>query len=68
MPTRVHELLGNDVPRFLTPAEAARILRRTTRTLRRWEAEGLLHAVRVAGGQPLIPRSELERLIAEGTL
>lgn len=57
----------DDQPRLLTPREAAELLRRSTRCLRRWEQKGLIHAVRPAGGQPLYPRSEIERLLAEGS-
>jgi excisionase family DNA binding protein len=55
-----------DLPRLLKPIEAANILRRTPRTIRRWISLGLLQAVRPAGGNPLIPRSEIERLLTEG--
>lgn len=55
-----------DLPALLRPREAADVLRRSTRTIRRLVALGHLRAVRVAGGRPLIPRSELERLLREG--
>ena len=55
------------VPELLTPTEAARAMRRATRTLRRWERLGLLRGVRAAGGRVLYPRAELLRLIREGT-
>jgi hypothetical protein len=61
-----HEILG-DEPKLLTPSQAARVLRRSTRSLRRWEQLGLIRAVRPAGGAPLYPRAELERLLREGT-
>jgi len=54
------------LPRYLTIPEAAAYLRRSTRALTRWEAKGLLRFTRPAGGNPLIERGELERLIAEG--
>lgn len=54
------------MPQLLTPTEAARALRRSTRCLRRWEQMGLLRAVRPAGGLPLYPRAELEKLLSEG--
>lgn len=53
-------------PRFLTVPEAAAFLRRSTRALARWEALGLLRVVRPAGGNPLVERSEIERLLIEG--
>lgn len=53
-------------PRSLfTPAEAAQALRRSTRTIRRLLATGALRAVRIAGGRPLILRSEIERVVRE---
>jgi excisionase family DNA binding protein len=57
----------NALPRLLTPAEAALVTRRSTRTVRRWIGAGLLRTVRPAGGRPLIERAELERLLREGT-
>jgi predicted site-specific integrase-resolvase len=53
-------------PANLTLPEAAAWLRRTTRTLGNWEARGLIRVVRPAGGNPIIPRSEIERLMREG--
>jgi len=50
---------------FLVP-EAAAWLRRTARTLANWEARGLIKVIRPAGGYPIIPRSEIERLMSEG--
>lgn len=54
------------LPALLKPREAAEALRRSPRTVRRLVALGHLHTVRVAGGRPLIPRTELERLLREG--
>ena len=56
----------NEQPAHLRLAEAAALLRRSVRTLAHWEARGLLRVIRPAGGAPLIARSELERLLAEG--
>jgi hypothetical protein len=53
-------------PRYFTLPEAAAFLRRTTRALHRWESIGLLRVIRPAGGNPLIERTEIERLLAEG--
>lgn len=53
-------------PFLLRVPQAAALLGRTTRTLRAWEARGLLRVVRPAGGAPLIERTEIERLLAEG--
>lgn len=55
-----------DLPRLLTPREAAEVLRRSPRTLRRWERQGLVRAVRPAGGDPVYERAEIMRLIREG--
>ena len=41
------------------------MLQVTVETLRRWEAEGRLRTERSAGGQRLVPISEVTRLIAE---
>jgi excisionase family DNA binding protein len=57
----------NALPRLLTPTEAALVTRRSTRTIRRWIGAGLLRVVRPAGGNPLVPRSEIERLLREGS-
>lgn len=54
-----------ELPLLLKPSEAAKALRRATRTIRRWDREGKLRAVRIAGGQPMYPRAEIERLINE---
>ncbi|MGH8937027.1 MAG: TOBE domain-containing protein [Acidimicrobiia bacterium] len=45
--------------------EAAAILGVRVETLRRWERQGRLRAVRSVGGQRLIPISEVTRLLAE---
>lgn len=54
------------LPALLKPREAGEAIRRSTRTIRRLISLGHLRAVHVAGGRPLIPRSELERLLREG--
>jgi excisionase family DNA binding protein len=54
------------LPRNLKIAEFAAEVRRTDRTVRRWIASGLVKAVRPCGGLPLIPRSELQRILTEG--
>ncbi|GIU96897.1 MAG: MerR family transcriptional regulator [Actinomycetota bacterium] len=45
--------------------EAAAILGVRVETLRRWEREGKLAATRTAGGQRLVPATEVARLLAE---
>ena len=56
----------SEQPANLTIPEAAAWLRKTTRTLGHWEAKGLLRITRPAGGNPIVPRSEIERLMREG--
>ena len=55
------------LPRLLTLAETAEVCRRSVRTIASWRAKGLLRVVRIAGGPPLVERTELERLLSEGT-
>lgn len=45
--------------------QAAALLGVTVETLRRWEDEGRVTAVRSGGGQRLIPLDEVQRLLAE---
>ncbi len=45
--------------------QAAALLGVTVDTLRRWDDEGRLAVVRSAGGQRLVPLSEVQRLLAE---
>jgi molybdopterin-binding protein len=45
--------------------QAAEVLGVRVETLRRWEREGRLRAVRTPGGQRAIPASEVARLLAE---
>ncbi len=44
---------------------AAEMLGLSVDTLRRWESEGRLHVRRSAGGQRLVPLSEITRLLSE---
>jgi excisionase family DNA binding protein len=53
------------LPALVRPQAAAAALGVSTRTLRRYIALGLIRSVRIAGGRPMIPRTEIERLIAE---
>jgi len=53
-------------PALMRMSYAAALLQRTTRTLYLWEAKGLIRISRPAGGFPLVPRSEVERLLREG--
>jgi hypothetical protein len=55
----------SDQPAYLSLPEAAALLRRSTRALARWEGRGLLRVLRPAGGNPIIERAELERLLSE---
>jgi molybdopterin-binding protein len=45
--------------------EAAEMLGVSVESLRRWEKDGRLEVVRTAGGQRLVPLSEVQRLLAE---
>ena len=64
--TTVEQGPGNNLPRHLRIAEFAAEVRRSERTVRSWIARGLITATRPCGGYPLIARSELERILAEG--
>jgi excisionase family DNA binding protein len=57
-----------ELPRNLKIAEFASEIRRSERTVRAWIARGLIKATRPCGGNPLIARSELERILREGQL
>ncbi len=48
----------------LTIGEAARILGVSVETLRRWDADGKIDAVRTPGGQRRFVRADVERLLA----
>ncbi len=48
----------------LTIGEAARILGVSVETLRRWDADGKIDAVRTPGGQRRFVRAAVERLLA----
>ena len=55
-----------NLPQYVTLSEAARLLRCSTKTLRRWIKRGRLRALRssaVGSGKFLIEKSELVRLI-----
>jgi predicted site-specific integrase-resolvase len=54
-------------PAYLRLHEVALLLRRSVRAIARWEHDGLLRGVvRPAGGVPLVPRAEIERILREG--
>jgi excisionase family DNA binding protein len=54
------------LPAFMTIAETAELFGKSERTVRSYIARGLLRAVRVCGGSPRIPLSEIERILLEG--
>jgi excisionase family DNA binding protein len=66
----VREQLGKRTKSHLTVEEVAELTGRAAYTIRRWVKEKRLKAQRVKGGGPkgrlLIPREELEQLIAGG--
>ena len=53
-------------PFYLTVADVAAIFGKSTRTIAMWEQKGLLRVTRPAGGNPVICRSEVERILNEG--
>lgn len=53
--------------RFHTISEAARELRVTTRTIRRWSKDGTLRVIRVGSRYVRIPDTEIDRLYQSGT-
>ncbi len=56
----------DEMPRTgLRVGQAAEMLQVSVETLRRWETEGRLRMERSAGGQRLVPMSEVTRLLAE---
>lgn len=54
-------------PAYLRLADVAALLGRSVRTISSWEQRGLMRVTRPAGGAPLIARSEVERLLTEGS-
>jgi hypothetical protein len=59
-PTPIDETL-----QLWTVNEVALFMRRTPRAIMRWRAQGLINFVRPANGAPLVPRSEIARLLGE---
>lgn len=51
-------------PELLTPAEVARILRVTPRTVRRWGASGTLERIRLGGRLTRYTEASVTRLLA----
>lgn len=49
---------------WLTVNDVARIVRRTTETVRNWERAGRLEAIRTAGGIRLFRREAVARFVA----
>lgn len=58
--------LVRDLPALNTLEGTAKFFGRTGRTLRHWIARGLIRTVRPCGGNPMVPRSEIERVLREG--
>lgn len=65
--TSIRNLDPSETPALMSQAEIAEYFGVTQRTIRNHEARGLIKSVRICGGAPRYPRSELLRLIAEGT-
>ena len=52
-------------PDWLAAGDAARELGVAVETLRRWEREGRIAAVRTAGGHRRFHRADIERMVGE---
>jgi len=50
---------------LLTPKEAGKLLGVSTRTIQRWDKEGLIKVVRTPKGRRRIPKSEVLRILRE---
>jgi len=66
----VRQLLGSRLKENYTVEEFAELVGRSTYTVRRWATEGKIRPIRLAQGGPkgrlLIPRVELNRVVASG--
>lgn len=56
---------STDLPALMTQSEVATYLRCSERSIRRWEARGLLKSIRPGGPEsnPLYSREELQRFL-----
>lgn len=50
---------------YIAPAEAARMLKVSARTITRWAREGRLPSITTLGGHRRFPRATIEALAAE---
>ena len=53
--------------RLLTPKEASKRLGVSTRTIQRWDKQGLIKVVRTPKGRRRIPLSEIKRILSQTT-
>ena len=69
-PDQLHEFFAQQRKDNYVVEEVAKLTGRSEYTVRRWIGEGRIKAIRLAEGGPrgrlLIPRSELDRLVAAG--
>jgi len=56
-----------DTTNLLTVTQAAKLLSISTKTLRRWDNEGIAHALRTPTGHRRFTLAEVERLMPKAT-
>ena len=58
--------LVENLPALNSLDDTAAFFGRTTRTMRSWVSRGLMRVIRPCGGNPMVPRGEIERVLREG--